>query len=520
AAWLARFGRTVADQALNSVAGRVQASREPGFKGTLPTPTRSGPVAGGAHDPSMVGPGDGRMPADPRGGGLWEPGLTPMSGSPGMGRTAPQAGPLGQGAGGPAAMTGLPAQGGGFGGDDLSPGMGLLRQLATGSFTHTLEAGPAGGNFAWWGNGTLSQFSGRANGLGLNGEVLTFTLGADYGRDRWLAGIGLLQSLGRGEWSGEATGEVEAALTSVTPYAAWFPNERLELWGTVGQGWGTLSLDLSPEPGDGESPDERIETGLGWRMASAGGRGELLAASRGRGLGLAVVGDALWTRTASARAKGLIAAQAGVTRLRLGLEGSWMMRFEGGGSLTPRLGLGARLDGGDAETGSGSYASAGLALALPKRGLSLDLEGQTLVAHADDSLEDWGFSASFKFDPQPDTDRGLALSLTQELGGRSNGGMHAMFSPTALMTGGAGPGVGGRWTAEAGYGLFAFSKRFTAIPKLSYALSARDREYGFGWQLAPTEHGPDLTLGLKATRRESEGSSPDHGIAIEVGAKW
>ncbi len=514
AAWLARFGRTVADQALSSVADRVRASREPGFKGTLPTPTRSGSAEAGRYgDPSTGAPG--RMGANPDSTGQ-RPGTAPMAGPQGTSPMAPQRGSTVSGGGGLAAMPGLPPNGGGRLEDDLSTGMTMLRQLATGSFTHTLEAGPRGGSLAWWGTGALSQFSGRTQGLSLDGEVLTLTLGADYGRDRWLAGVGLLQSLGRGDWSGETAGEASASLTSVTPYAAWLPSERLELWGTVGHGWGTLSLEL----GDDESPQERIETDLGWRMASIGGRGELLGAARESGLGLAVTGDALWTETASARAKGLVSAQAAVTRLRLGLEGRWTVRLGDSGSLTPRLELGARRDGGDAETGSGSYVGAGLAWALPRRGLSLDLEGQTLVAHADDALRDWGFSASFKLDPRPDTELGPSLSLTQELGGQAGGGMQAMLSPTALLPSGSPTSAGGRWKAEVGYGLPAYGKRFTAVPQLSYGLSASDREYGFGWRLAPAESGPDLTLGLQATRRESEQGSPDHGITIEVRAQW
>ncbi|MCY4040300.1 MAG: hypothetical protein OXF72_03475, partial [Gammaproteobacteria bacterium] len=502
AAWLARFGRTVADQALNNIADRVQASREAGFKGTLPMPSRSEPAEGATDNETLAtapGPALSALHGDE-----WGPQSMSMAAAQTQSRMMPHTGQTGRmGSGGP-------------GENSMSSGMGLLQQFATGSFTHTLEASQTGGSFAWWGNGTASQFSGQAGGLGVNGEVLTMTLGTDYARDQWLAGVSVLQSLGRGGWRGEADGEIEASLTSLTPYAAWLPNERLELWSSIGHGWGTLSLEL----GDDDTAKERIETDLDWRMASAGGRGELLAG--GRGLGLAVVGDALWTETASAQVRGLVAASAAVTRLRLGLQGSWTMHLEGGGSFTPRLELGARHDGGDAETGGGTYASAGLAWTLPRLGLALDVEGRTLVAHADSTFEDRGFSASFTLDPRPDTERGLTLSLTQEQGSRAGGGMQAMFSPTALITSGfaGGAGAGGQWTAEVGYGLRAFDDEFTATPRFGYSFSERAREYTLGWRLAPAGDGLDLSLGILTARRESEQTPPEHAIELEVSARW
>ena len=57
-----------------------------------------------------------------------------------------------------------------------------------------------------------------------------------------------------------------------------------------------------------------------------------------------------------------------MSRLRLGLEGSRAFAAGPGAMLTPTLELGLRLDGGDAETGTGVEAGFGLQYADPRPG--------------------------------------------------------------------------------------------------------------------------------------------------------
>ncbi len=486
-AWLARFGRTVADQAIDSVTDRLRALRTPGFEGNLSFPGRSGH---GAEEPSSDAENEPSMAGAP----------SAAHAVAGHERTGLAAGASGAG-------------------EEMSSQMALLRQLGTGSFIHTLEADSAGGTLAWWGKGSQSQFSGRDGRLSLGGDVLTLTLGADYGRGPWIAGVGLLHSIGSGEWSGAGGGELEVSLTSVAPYAAWTLGERLQLWSTTGLGLGSLGVVLDKD----DNKVDRIDTDMDWRMAAAGARGDLLARMGADDLAVAVITDMMWSETSSARADGLVAARTAVSRLRLGLEGSLKAQLEGGISFAPKLELGLRQDGGDAETGRGIYAGAGLALADPNLGISFDLEGQTLISHDDETFREWGMSASFTFDPRPDSEHGLSLSLRQDRGGPSSGGMQAVLSPNALSTGDLASGTSGgaaTWAVEMGYGLPAFDERYTATPRLSYGLSAGNREYGLGWRLNPAEGVPDVTLGVLARRRESMRAPPEHGIEIEVSARW
>ena len=112
-----------------------------------------------------------------------------------------------------------------------------------------------------------------------------------------------------------------------------------------------------------------------------GGRGlrgeERDAALRAGRDGEEVKGGTRFTRTQSkamrdANGGRLEAATGDVWRLRLGVEGSRRFALgadDAGATLTPRFEVGARLDGGDAETGAGADVGAGVTLAAPRRGL-------------------------------------------------------------------------------------------------------------------------------------------------------
>ena len=101
-----------------------------------------------------------------------------------------------------------------------------------------------------WGRGAVSRFDGREGRLGLDGEVVTGMLGADWTRGRWTAGLIVSHSAGEGGYSGApgagngpgagtgpgsgsgASGRVEATLTGVFPWGGmpsptgWRPGAR------------------------------------------------------------------------------------------------------------------------------------------------------------------------------------------------------------------------------------------------------------------------------------------------------
>ncbi len=491
-AWLARFGRTVAEQALDGIAARMATARVSGLQGA---------IAGQALDFS----GD----ADSSG----------SSGSP--------------------AFAGAGSSGASFGGETQAQAWGMTMQdiLRGSSFSLTGEADSSGGTLAFWGGtpgaGGLvsgSQFAGNQRGDGtavhLSGETSAALLGTDYAQGPWLVGFALSQSRAEGSYAAiggdvearAVDGEVEASLTATIPYAALAVSERLKLWGAAGHGSG----DVTVKTGLGES----LSADTAWSMAAAGLRGELLAPAsdetgRTSGPSLALVSDALWVRTSSEKTRGLGASESDASRLRLGLEGSWGLALAGGGAITPNLELGARHDGGDAETGFGVELGGGLAWRDPGLGLTLDLSGRMLVAHDDGGLEDRGVSAQLSFDPEPASGRGLSFGLGQDWGGQASGGLDALFAPEPLEDREGSTETAARWSMEAAWGFPAFDGRFTGSPHMGLGLATGARDYTLGWRLIPeAATAPNLSFGLRATRRESEGARPEHTVGVEFSASW
>ena len=368
-------------------------------------------------------------------------------------------------------------------------------------------------------------------------------LGADYARGDWLLGLALTQSSADGGYVAEGEpgcptvdgevpalcdgavragdGEVEASLTAAIPYAAVQASERLKLWGAAGYGSGEVTLKTAM--------GDRYEAETTWTMAAAGLRGALLEApTEGSGPALALTSDALWARASSDRTRDLAASDSDATRLRLGLEGSYRMALDGdgspgagsGASLVPKVELGARHDGGDAETGFGVELGGGLAWNDPALGLSLDVSGRTLLTHDNDDLKDRGISAQLAFDPDPATQRGPSFALRQALGGQASGGLDALFATDPLKDR-TGSEATSRWTMEAAYGFPAFGGRFTGSPHVGLGLAADARDYRLGWRLTPEgASAPDLSLGVEATLRENDTQAPEGRVGVEIRARW
>ena len=142
--------------------------------------------------------------------------------------------------------------------------------------------------------------------------------------------------------------------------------------------------------------------------------------------------DALYAGTISEAIAGVKGPDANARRLLLRLEGSWVHAFEGGATLTPSLEIGARHDGGDAETGFGADVGGGIVLADPRSGFSLALNARGLLAHEASGFREWGVSGALRYDPDPVSERGLSLTLTPSWGAASTGGADALFGRETL----------------------------------------------------------------------------------------
>ena len=501
-AWLARFGRTVADQVLDAVETRMGAPRAPGAEVRL------------AGQRLGLGP------------------LFGAEGAPAGGEAAALRARESEEAEAAQAGRRLAAWlSGAADGEDRS---GLetrtvtQRELLLGSaFTLTAASGDgAGGAASLWGRAAVSRFDGREDGLSLDGEVASGLLGADWARERWTAGLVVSHSAGEGGYRGEAgAGTVSSTLTGVWPWGRHALTERVTVWGVAGYGAGTLTL--TPEGADGTSL-AALRTDLDLMMGSVGMRGVVVEAPADGGIELSVKSDALAVRTTSAAMSGggsLAASQADVTRLRLGLEGTWRGLALGTGTLEPRLELGARHDGGDAESGFGVDVGGALGWVDPARGLRAELSGRGLVTHQSAGFRDRGFASALVFDPTPGSDRGVSLTLTQTVGAQAAGGVDALLRPDSAR------GLGAeeeddeparrRLEAKLGYGFAVLGGGWTGTPEVGLVRSDTVRETVLGWRLAEGRRsGLVFGLDVEGARRGSAAGSEGPGHRFGLGLGW
>ena len=325
-------------------------------------------------------------------------------------------------------------------------GLPLARDALLGSSFY-VEGGAQqaeGGGKPWaaWGDVATTHFEADAGGLGLSGDVTTGTVGLDRQWSKLLLGLALARSSGEGDY-GVGAGTIKSTLTSVHPYLRLRLAERAHLWGTMG--WGRGALSLTPGVGAG------IETDLSNSMAALGGRVVLRRASETESsLKLALRSDMLWTSTSSDEAGALAEATGTASRGRLMLEGGG--RISGlGGVLRPSVEGGLRYDGGDAETGAGFEV--GGALDWARQELALSVHGRVLVAHADESYEEWGYGGSLVYEPGADG-RGLRMRLGFDAGATASGvrNLWELENSRGLLRQGSLPFTR-RSDAEVGFGL-------------------------------------------------------------------
>ena len=267
--------------------------------------------------------------------------------------------------------------------------------------------------------------------------------------------------------------------------------------------------------------EKRVETDIAMTMGALGLRGDILPRSDAAAFDLALVSDALLVRIESDEAAGLPSIETDGGRLRLGLEGSRTMELERGGELRPALELAVRHESGDAERGTGLELGGSLHFSDPGSRVSVGLRGRGLVARSGDvDHDEWGAGASIRVRPGA-MGRGFSLSLAPSWGVESRG-TDALWSPpgVSLPVPGDETLVGGRLSAELGYGLGRTGGRGLLTPYAGLALSSKGgRDWRLGWRY---RFASAIHLNLQGTRRAgaSEGDRPDHGITLQGSVHW
>ena len=468
-AWLARFGRTVAEQVLEAVGARIEGNSN------SPGPAR---LTLGGHQVVL--------------GASW----------PGADGTLLGAGVLGPDLRDVKDLLRAEA-------DDSTAGEISTAGLLMASSFHMASADggkeDAKGRWSLWARGSRASFSGKEDALTLEGDVSTGLVGADYERGKVLAGVTLAYSTGEGSYTATgARGEVESTLASAHPYLRYTVSERLSVWGVLGLGEGGLTLEVENTGGI----VERMETDISMGMAAFGARGKLASVA---GYALEVKTDVLFVWTESEAVTNLVSAEARTQRLRLSLEGSREVKLGGGSVITPSLEVGLRFDAGDAETGSGVELGGGLGWTNAK-GLSVEVRARGLIAHEERDYEEWGVSASLALSPGGDG-RGLSMRVGSAWGAAS-GGTERLWSQRAVAGGEFDPDAG--LNAEVGYGLDAMRGLLTPYTGLSLSESGETWRAGARFRL-----GPALELNLEANLTEPDGDGETgSGLVLRGTKRW
>ncbi len=519
-AWLGRFGRTVADHALDAMAARIRMDLAPGTEVSL------------AGERIALGP------------------LSGSGADPGHGATEEVEAEAGSASTHGAVVRREPGRSTAWLTDDDAPWQAGLRAsrpmtarelLPRASFSMTARTDGMG-FVSVWGGGAATRFSGRDGDLSTDGEVTSVMLGVDWTQDTrsgarpghdpssgagiWTMGLVVSHSRGNGGYRGAGAGKTASTLTAAWPWVRQTLSERLSVWGVAGYGAGSLTIEPERAPA--------IRTGMDLRMAAAGLRG-LVADGGEDGLTLLATTDATIVQTSSEAVSGrggnLAAATADVTRLRLGFEGSRPFRLADGSVLTPRAGVAVRRDGGDVETGFGADIDAGIAWADPKRGLGAELHGRMLLTHRA-AFRRRAVSGSFSWDPAGGG-RGPRFSVIQTLSvpaqARTDSAPgRTMPEPLAANDAGLPSWPSGymahrqRLTMRYGYGFPAFGDRFSSTPGIGVGLSSAGRDYSLGWRLVRAGAAPDgsfLEVAVDVRRRETNGDRDvpqEHLVGLRV----
>ena len=435
--WLARFGRGVTTQAVETIGDRMTGVSSPESQLTLggrqfsltdlargyasPGVGNNGGLFGaagwaGSHQPALTG---SHQPAltgshQPALTGSHQPALTGSHQPALTGSHQPALTGSHQPIGSQSAAGGaMPAD---FALTQRTRSMSFSEVMRSSSFDLSLSGDASdedtdGKPMTLWGRVSTGSFDGEPAGMSLNGNLATGYLGLDYRTDRALLGIAVARTESEGNFRLEDTaGELEATLTSAYPYLSWSLSDELAVWGMLGFGEGKLKL---------REDTQDLKTDIQMQMVALGLRSVLPSVWL---VDLAVKADifALQIKSDAVTGENLNATNSNARRLRVMLEASSNWPVSEHATVTPSLELGTRWDGGDADTGMGIELGGGFTWHDTRLGLELAARGRTLLNHGESGFKEWGASLSFLKTVGSDG-QGLAFVLTPTWGQASSG---------------------------------------------------------------------------------------------------
>ena len=212
----------------------------------------------------------------------------------------------------------------------------------------------------------------------------------------------------------------------------------------------------------------------------------------------------------------MIATEGNVTRVRLIVEGERTFDMGGGATFVPSGEVGLRVDGGDAETGTGIEIGAGLRYTIGT--VTIEAQARTLVAHQASGYEEWGASAAIRVTPSP-SGRGLTLSIAPAWG-QTGSAAERLWSAHDARAFGSDQEfeASSRLEMDAGFGFGLPGNRGVLTPYAGLALGEagnRTVRTGTRWQF-----GPDVVVGLEATRQASDAGEGANELMLRAALRF
>ena len=402
-------------------------------------------------------------------------------------------------------------------GDRNGPRPVSARELVRGtSFSYALDDyapddAPQFGTFdrlsyTIWGSGDWNAFEGSASQAAtFDGSLVSGYLGLDVSKTgRWMAGVAVGRTMGTSDYDVTITdGTLETTLNSVFPYVLWNePGWGMEFWGIGGFGTGEVKAD-------------DMASDLSMRLFLIGTRSQL-AGSVADGPDLDVVGDVgiASLSTAAGESTAVDDLEAGVHRVRLGLEGSLSTSMDNGMFVTPFVQVAGRIDGGDGQTGAGLEITGGVHIEAGRAGV--EARGRLLAAHSGEEVSERGFSLAAFVKPSYANGQGFSMTVVPRLGADTDmSGDIWREEPVEGLARSSRSGAGMK--AEMGYGLVHPAMSHILVTPFGAVDVVGDdrRRMRLGARFGSSGHGAGvLSFELSGERIERYGRTPDHRIGL------
>lgn len=430
-------------------------------------------------------------------------------------------------------LTGTPEMGKyGMGGENMDPMGGQpasqpvsARELMRGtSFYYALDDAPqagsgagggAGLSYTIWGAGDWNAFEGAAAETATyDGSLISGYFGMDVSKvGSWTGGVAVGRTTGSSDYDvAVSDGKLETTLNSVYPYVLWHvPSYIIEVWGIGGFG-------------SGQVESNEMTSDLSMLMFLVGARAQLVGSGI-EGLDLGIIGDAGIANLSAADSESasLSDLEAGIHRVRLGLEGSGTIEMDNGMRVSPFAQVAGRYDGGDGQTGGGLEVAGGLKIAQGRA--VVEARGRLLASHSGDEVKEHGISLAAYIKPMGAGRQGLSMAVVPRIGADTDmsGDVWREDSVEGLERSSR-PSAGVK--AEVGYGLAHSAMSDILVTPFGAVDVAGDdrRRVRLGARFGSTGNAAGMTgtagtagvfsIELAGERIEGLGRTPDHRIGL------